>query len=55
MSKAPMAQEALGRNPTVRGKKGKQEASGGGQAWRPWSLVVTGASSSNVPRRLQYD
>mgnify|MGYP000184997331 CR=1 FL=1 len=35
MFKAPLAQEAVGRNPTDRGKKGKQEASAGGRTWRP--------------------
>ena len=37
MFKAPLAQESVGRNPTDRGKKGKQEAPVGG---RPWSPVV---------------
>ena len=35
MTKAPLAQEAVGRNPTDRGKKRKQAASVGGRAWRP--------------------
>ena len=35
MIKAPLAQEAVGRNPTDRGKKGKQAPSSGGRAWRP--------------------
>jgi hypothetical protein len=35
MTKAPMAQETVGRNPTDRGKKRKQAASLGGRAWRP--------------------
>ena len=37
MFKAPLAQESVGRNPTDRGKKGKQETPAGG---RPWSPVV---------------
>ena len=35
MIKAPLAQEAVGRNPTDRGKKGKQAPPSGGRAWRP--------------------
>jgi len=35
MFKAPMAQEAVGPNPTDRGKKGKQASPAGGRAWRP--------------------
>jgi transposase len=35
MFKAPLAQEAVGPNPTDRGKKGKQAASAGGRPWRP--------------------
>jgi transposase len=35
MAKAPLAQEAVGPNPTDRGKKRKQAASVGGRAWRP--------------------
>lgn len=35
MFKAPMAQEAVGPNPTDRGKKRQQAASAGGRAWRP--------------------
>ena len=31
MFKGPLAQEAVGRNPTDRGKKGEQEASAGGR------------------------
>ena len=38
MVKAPLAQEAVGRNPTDRGKKRDQAASVGG---RPWCPVVT--------------
>jgi transposase len=38
MFKAPLAQEAVGRNPTDRGKKGEQAAPLGGRAWSP---VVT--------------
>lgn len=37
MMKAPLAQEAVGPNPTDRGKKGQQASSAGG---RPWSPVV---------------
>ncbi len=35
MVKAPLALEAVGRNPTDRGKKRKQATSFGGRAWRP--------------------
>ncbi len=35
MMKAPLAQEAVGRNPTDRGKKRKQAAPVGGRPWRP--------------------
>ena len=35
MMKAPMAQEAVGPNPTDRGKKWKQAAPVGGRAWGP--------------------
>ena len=35
MIKAPLAQEAVGRNPTDRGKKGKQAPPSGGRTWRP--------------------
>ncbi len=35
MFKAPLAQEAVGRNPTDRGKKRQQTSPGGGRAWRP--------------------
>jgi transposase len=35
MFKAPMAQEAVGRNPTDRGKKRQQAPPAGGRAWRP--------------------
>lgn len=35
MFKAPMAQEAVGPNPTDRGKKRQQAPSAGGRAWRP--------------------
>lgn len=35
MFKAPMAQQAVGPNPTDRGKKGEQAALAGGRAWRP--------------------
>ena len=33
--KAPLAQEAVGPNPTDRGKKGKQATPAGGRPWRP--------------------
>ena len=35
MFKAPLAQEAVGPNPTDRGKKRQQTTSAGGRAWRP--------------------
>jgi len=35
MTKAPLAQESVGPNPTDRGKKRKQAASSGGRPWRP--------------------
>ncbi len=35
MFKAPMAQEAVGRNPTDREKKGEQASPVGGRSWRP--------------------
>ena len=35
MFKAPLAQEAVGPNPTDRGKKGEQATSAGGRPWRP--------------------
>ena len=35
MFKAPMAQEAVGRNPTDRGKKGEQASPAGRRSWRP--------------------
>ncbi|SCC94521.1 hypothetical protein THIX_60579 [Thiomonas sp. X19] len=35
MFKAPLAQEAVGPNPTDRGKKGQQASPSGGRAWRP--------------------
>jgi transposase len=35
MMKAPLAQEAVGRNPTDRGKKRQQASPAGGFAWRP--------------------
>ena len=35
MFKAPLAQEAVGPNPTDRGKKGKQATPAGGRSWRP--------------------
>lgn len=38
MMKAPLAQEAVGPNPTDRGKKWQQASFAGGRAWRP--LVI---------------
>jgi len=35
MVKAPLAQDAVGANPTDRGKKWKQATRPGGRAWRP--------------------
>jgi transposase len=35
MMKAPLAKEAVGPNPTDRGKKGKQTPPPGGRPWRP--------------------
>ena len=35
MTKAPLAQESVGRNPTDRGKKRQQAPYSGGRAWRP--------------------
>lgn len=35
MMKAPLAQEAVGPNPTDRGKKWEQAPSAGGRPWRP--------------------
>lgn len=35
MMKAPLALEAVGRNPTDRGKKRKQKTFAGGRPWRP--------------------
>lgn len=35
MTKAPLAQESVGRNPTDRGKNGNQAARIGGRAWHP--------------------
>ena len=35
MMKAPLAQEAVGPNPTDRGKKGEQTSPVGGRPWRP--------------------
>lgn len=35
MFKAPLAQEAVGPNPTDRGKKGEQATPAGGRPWRP--------------------
>ncbi len=48
MFKAPLAQEAVGRNPTDRGKKGQQAPSPGGRAWRP---VVARRDRSERARR----
>ena len=35
LMKAPLAQEAVGPNPTDRGKKGEQAPPAGGRPWRP--------------------
>ncbi len=35
LMKAPLAQEAVGPNPTDRGKKGQQTPPAGGRPWRP--------------------
>ena len=35
LMKAPLAQQAVGPNPTDRGKKGKQASPAGGRPWRP--------------------
>lgn len=48
MMKAPLAQEAVGRNPTDRGKKRKQATSAGGRPWRP---VVSRRDRSERQRR----
>ena len=48
MFKAPLAQEAVGRNPTDRGKKRKQASSAGGRTWRP---VVTRRDRGQRARR----
>lgn len=48
MFKAPLAQEAVGRNPTDRGKKGQQASPAGGRAWRP---VVTRRDRGQRARR----
>lgn len=48
MFKAPLAQEAAGRNPTDRGKKREQTSPAGGRAWRP---VVTRRDRGQRARR----
>ena len=48
MFKAPLAQEAVGPNPTDRGKKWQQAPSVGGRAWRP---VVARRDGSQRARR----
>ena len=48
MFKAPLAQEAVGRNPTDRGKKRQQASPAGGRAWRP---VVTRRDRGQRARR----
>jgi len=48
MMKAPLAQEAVGPNPTDRGKKGKQASSVGRRPWRP---VVDRRERSQRPRQ----
>jgi len=47
MMKAPLAQEAVGPNPTDRGKKGKQTPPAGGRPWRP---VVARRQRGQRPR-----
>ncbi len=47
MDKAPLAQEAVGRNPTDRGKKRNEAASSGG---RPWCPVVPRRDRSKQAR-----
>ena len=47
MMKAPLAQEAVGPNPTDRGKKGKQTPPAGGRPWRP---VVARRERGQRPR-----
>lgn len=47
-TKAPLARESDGRNPTDRGKKGDQAQSAGGRPWRP---VVPRRLRSQPPRR----
>ena len=47
MMKAPLAQEAVGPNPTDRGKKWKQTPSAGGRSWRP---VVARRERGQRPR-----
>lgn len=47
MMKAPLAREAVGPNPTDRGKKGKQTSLVGGRPWRP---VVARRERSQRPR-----
>jgi hypothetical protein len=48
MFKAPLAQEAVGPNPTDRGKKRQQASPAGGRAWRP---VVTRRDRGQRARR----
>jgi transposase len=47
MMKAPLAQEAVGPNPTDREKKGKQTPLAGGRSWRP---VVARRERGQRPR-----
>ena len=46
MMKAPLAQEAVGPNPTDRGKKWQQASSAGGRAWRPLVIHRHGRQSA---------
>ena len=46
--KAPLAQEAVGNNPTDRGKKRQQAQPAGGRAGVPLSLIVSGANRHDV-------
>jgi transposase len=46
MMKAPLAQEAVGPNPTDRGKKWQQASSASGRAWRPLVIHRHGRQSA---------
>ncbi|MDR2247172.1 MAG: hypothetical protein LBE17_10985 [Treponema sp.] len=51
MSKASLAQEAVGKKPTDRGKKRKQTVSSDGWGEVPLALVVIGANRHDVSQR----